>query len=318
MGTPELAAHILDALLTASDPVWQVAAAVTQPDRPRGRGLVRLPSAVAEVCGRRMLPVLKPERVRRPEFAAELGALSPDVLAVAAYGRILPPSILETPRLIALNVHASLLPRYRGAAPIQAAILAGDKQTGVTIMRMVERMDAGPILLQSRIEIAAAETAGTLTDKLAELGAQALMDCLRRLAQGTISETAQNEALATYTRTVTKQDAHIDWSESAAKIERAVRAYDPWPVAFTFLGGSELRIYRAALEQPNPAQNESSIAAPGTIVALSPRGAPIVQCGSGRLRLMEVQAAGRKRMSAEDFARGRRIGPGAILGANQA
>jgi len=310
MGTPALAAHILKRLLDAADGPARVMAVVTRPDQPRGRGLKLHPSEVAEVAAAHGLPVLKPTKIRTTEFVDQLKSYQPDLLVVAAYGRILPAAVLAAPALMPINVHASLLPRYRGAAPIQGALLAGDTTTGVTIMRMVEQMDAGPILLQREIPVAPDETQATLTERLAELGAQALLEALDALARGELHETPQDESQATYTTMVKKEDARIDWSLPAHRIERMVRAYDPWPVAFTQCKGEELRIYRAAVV-------EDSIAAPappGTLVGL--KGPPVVQCGIGKLRLLEVQAAGRKRMKAEDFVRGRRLTVGDRLGTN--
>jgi methionyl-tRNA formyltransferase len=229
------------------------------------------------------------------------------LLVVAAYGRILPNSILGVPRIAPINVHASLLPRHRGAAPVEGAILAGDAETGVTIMQIVEQMDAGPMYLQRRIPIEPSDTQGTLKDKLAELGASAMLEAIELAARGSLVETPQNDALATYTKIVEKKDAVIDWSASAVQIERMTRAYDPWPVARTRLGADEVLIWRAAVE------DTTSTGSPGVIVSLKPN--PVVQCGSGRLRLLEVQAPGRKRMPAADFLRGKRIEVGAHFGA---
>src|SRR5579884_3524452 len=204
MGTPELAAHILKRLLEAEDAPARVAAVVTRPDQPRGRGLKLHPSEVAEVAAQYGLPILKPVKIRTGEFLDQLKSYTPDLLVVAAYGRILPAAVLATPALMPINVHASLLPRHRGAAPIEGALLAGDRETGVTIMRIVERMDAGPILLARRIPIAPGETQATLKEKLAELGATALLEAIEGIAAGTLVETPQDEALATYTRPIEK------------------------------------------------------------------------------------------------------------------
>jgi methionyl-tRNA formyltransferase len=309
MGTPALAGHILKRLLDAGDTSARVTAVVTRPDQPRGRGMKLHPSEVAEVAAAHGLPVLKPAKIRTAEFLDQLNAYHPDLLIVAAYGRILPAPILSAPAMMPINVHASLLPRYRGAAPIQGMLLAGDRITGVTIMRMVEQMDAGPILLQRQTQIAPDETQASLTNKLAELGAQTLLEALDGLARGQLRESPQDESQATYTSMVKKDDARIDWSLPAELIERMVRAYDPWPVAFTQYQGEELRIYRAA----TVGDSGGEPAAPGTIVEL--KGPPLVQCGGGRLRLLEVQAAGRKRMRGDDFARGRRLAVGTCLGA---
>ncbi len=308
MGTPALAAHILERLVTASGANFRVVGVVTRPDQPRGRGLGTEPSAVGALAERRGIPTLKPVKIRTPEFLSELKAFEPDLLVVAAYGRILPNSILDVPRIAPMNVHASLLPRHRGASPVEAAILAGDAETGVTIMRIVERMDAGPMYLQRRISIESSDTQGTLKEKLAELGADAMLEAIDLAARGALVETPQDEALATYTAQVEKKDAVIDWTASAAQIERMTRAYDPWPVARTRLGGDEVLIWRAAIEDPG-----SSGHAPGTIVSVKPN--PVVQCGAGRLRLLEVQAAGRKRIPAADFLRGKRVEAGARFGA---
>lgn len=307
MGTPALAAHILKRLAAEAARGFEIVGVVTRPDQPRGRGLKLEPSEVGAAAEHLGLTILKPAKIRSPEFLAELRGLDPDLLVVAAYGRILPDAVLEAARIMPINVHASLLPRHRGAAPIEGAILAGDAETGVTIMRITARMDAGPILLKRAIPIAPDETQGTLKDKLAELGAQALLEALEKLRRGELTETPQDENLATYTAPVTKQDAVIDWNADAARIERMVRAYDPWPVARTRLGADELLIWRVAIDSA-----DASGQAPGTIVRVRPDVA--VQCGRGRVLLVEVQAPGRKRMSAVEYMRGRRVVAGQRLG----
>ena len=307
MGTPALAARILERLVTASGANFRVAGVVTRPDQPRGRGLGTEPSAVGALAAKYQIPTLKPAKIRTPEFLSELKAFAPDLLVVAAYGRILPASILDAARIAPMNVHASLLPRHRGAAPIEGAILAGDAETGVTIMRIVERMDAGPMYLQRSISIESSDTQGTLKEKLAELGADAMLEAIDLAARGALVETAQDETIATYTAPVEKKDAVIDWTASAVQIERMTRAYDPWPVARTRLGGDEVLIWRAAVSH-----EDGSIESPGTIVSVKP--GPVVQCGTGRLTLLEVQGAGRKRISAADFIRGKRVEAGARFG----
>jgi methionyl-tRNA formyltransferase len=307
MGTPALAAHILERVVAASGAKFRVVGVVTRPDQPRGRSLVTEPSEVGAVAALHSIPILKPVKIRTAEFVEELQAFEADLLVVAAYGRILPQAVLEAPKIAPINVHASLLPRHRGAAPIEGAILAGDAETGVTIMRIVEQMDAGPIYLERAIPIAPDETQATLKDKLAELGASALLEAIDLAIRGELVETPQNDSLATYTSIIKKQDAVIDWTKSAVQIERMTRAYDPWPVARTRLGGEELLIWRAAVEEGDSAGD-----APGTILSVAPN--PVVQCGVGRLRLVEVQAPGRKRIPAADFFRGKRIAAGARLG----
>jgi methionyl-tRNA formyltransferase len=284
-----------------------VVGVVTRPDQPRGRGLGTEPSAVGALAAKYQIPTLKPVKIRTPDFFSELKAFAPDLLVVAAYGRILPASILDAARIAPMNVHASLLPRHRGAAPIEGAILAGDAETGVTIMRIVERMDAGPMYLRSSIAIESSDTQGTLKEKLAELGADAMLAAIDLAARGALVETPQDEAIASYTAPVEKKDAVIDWAASAVQIERMTRAYDPWPVARTRLGGDEVLIWRAEVSH-----EDGSIEPPGTIVSVKP--SPVVQCGTGRLRLLEVQAAGRKRISAADFLRGKRVQAGARFG----
>ena len=307
LGTPALAAHILERLVTAADPRFRVVAVVTRPDEPRGRGMTMTPSEVGAVAAHHQIPTLKPTRIKTREFVAELKSYDPDLLVVAAYGRILTQEILDTPRLMPINVHASLLPRHRGASPIEGAILAGDPETGVTIMRVVREMDAGPMILKRAIPIAPEDTQGTLREKLAELGAAALLEALDLIARNLATETAQDESAATFTTQIKKDDALIDWSRDATAIERMTRAYDPWPVARTTLNGEPLMLWRA-LAQAAPTSAEP----PGSIIALKP--APVVQCGNGRLTLLQVQAAGRKRMNASDFLNGRRIAIGTRLG----
>src|SRR5690348_5443628 len=320
MGTPALAAYILERVADAAGSGFTIAGVVTRPDQPRGRGLRLEPSEVAAVAARRGLKLLKPAKIRTREFLEELLALNPDLLVVAAYGRILPDPVLASARVMPINVHASLLPRHRGASPAEGAILAGDSQSGVTIIRITSRMDAGPMLLAHSIPIAPGETQGTLKEKLAKLGAAALLEALERLRRGELVETPQDESRATYTSPVSKADAVIDWSADASQIERMVRAYDPWPVARTRLGADELLVWRAALDvsalpgtaPAEPLEGGSAGAVPGTIVRMKPDVA--VQCGRGRLVLAEVQAAGRKRMGAAEFLRGRRVIAGARLG----
>ncbi len=307
MGTPALAAHILERLVSASGASFRVVGVITRPDRPRGRSLAMEPSEVGMVAARRSISTLKPAKIRTAEFARELKTFEPDLLVVAAYGRILPQALLEVPKIAPINVHGSILPRHRGAAPIEAAILAGDAETGVTIMRIVEQMDAGPTYLQRAIRIAPDDTQGTLKEKIAELGASTLLEAIDLAMRGALVETAQDESLATHTSIVKKQDAVIDWSGPAIQIERMTRAYDPWPVARTRLGGEEMLLWRAAVEDADFI-GESA----GTILSVTPH--PVVQCGVGRLRLVEVQAPGRKRIPAADFFRGKRIAVGARLG----
>jgi methionyl-tRNA formyltransferase len=307
MGTPELAAHILDRLIAASGTNFHVVGVVTRPDQPRGRGQKPQSSEVTAIAAHNGIPTLKPVKIRTTEFLAELKAFEPDLLVVAAYGRILPNDVLAVPRIMPINVHASLLPRHRGAAPIEGAILAGDSDTGVTIMRVVEQMDAGAMLHTRAIPIAGDETTGSLKNRLAKLGAEALLEALEKLRRGDLTETPQDESLATYTKIITKADATIDWLKPAAQIERMTRAYDPWPVARTTFGGTDLMIYRARVVA---AETDAEV---GIVVSIGAN--PVVRCGADALELLEVQAPGRKRMRAGDWARGRRLALGDKLGA---
>jgi methionyl-tRNA formyltransferase len=306
MGTPALAARVLERLISASGNSFQVVGVVTRPDQPRGRGMKLEPSEVGAVAASRALPTLKPTKIRTAEFLAKLTAFNPDLLVVAAYGRILPNPVLEAARLMPINVHASLLPRYRGAAPIEGAILGGERESGVTIMRITEQMDAGPILLQRAIPLAPDETQGSLKAKLAELGADALLEALALLVRGELREIAQDESRATYTSLIKKEDATVNWTADAIAIERTVRAFDPWPVARMRFNGDELLLWKTAFAPDEPA------ALPGELLRLKPT--PIVRCGRGSLELLEVQAQGRRRMSAAEFFRGKRALAGMRFG----
>src|SRR5579875_1167889 len=310
MGTPPLAARILEILLNSPKQQWSVVAVVTRPDQPRGRGLKMESSPVASLAAAHGLPVLKPVSVKTAEFLTTLKSFEPDLLIVAGFGRIFPNEVLKAARIMPINVHTSLLPKFRGASPVEGALLAGETETGVTIMRVTERMDAGPILLQRKIPITGDDTQGSLKAKLAELGGTALLEALALLRCNQLSETPQDESLASYTAPIEKKHATIDWHHGAEQIERMVRAYDPWPVARTKLGDTELLIWRA---RPASGEQLQPEAEPGTLVRLRPR--PVVKCGEGWLELLEVQAAGKRRMDAADFMRGRHVPQGVRLGA---
>jgi methionyl-tRNA formyltransferase len=291
-GTPDFAVPPLEALRASGHALVGV---LTQPDRPKGRGQQLAASAVKLAAQRHGLPVLQPQSLKNEAARAEVAALRPDVLVVVAYGLILPQAVLDLPRLGCVNIHASLLPRWRGAAPIQRAILAGDAETGVSIMQMDAGLDTGPVLLKRRISIAADDTGGSLHDKLAALGAPALLEALEGLATGTLRAEPQAAEGATYAEKLKKSEALIDWSRDAAAIERQVRAFNPWPVAETRLAGEQLRIFMAL------AQNQgSSGIAPGTVVSARDD-AIVVACGAGALRISELQRAGRRPMTAREL-----------------
>ena len=298
-GTPEFAGVALDALIGAGHVLSLV---LTQPDRPAGRGHKPRPSAVKLLAEKRRLPVLQPSSLKDERVAAAIAAHQPDVMVVAAYGLIVPGAVLDLPRLGCLNIHASLLPRWRGAAPIQRALLAGDATTGITIMQMNEGLDTGAILLQEAIPISDTDTAQTLHDRLAVLGGGLIV---RALAAPFVPR-PQDETLATYARKIDKQEAHIDWTESAASVERRIRAFNPAPGAYALLDGETLKIWRADVER-------GVSATPGEIVESS-AAALIVACGADALRLIEIQRAGGKRVPARAFLAGRGLARGARLG----
>ena len=295
-GTPEFAAISLEALLRARHDVSLV---LTQPDRPAGRGLKPQRSAVKELALRKGLPLLQPRTLDDPATLAAVAKARPEALVVAAYGLILPPALLALPPRGCLNVHASLLPRWRGAAPIQRALLAGDETTGITIMQMDEGLDTGPILLQEAIAIAPDDTAGSLHEKLAALGARLLV----RALEVRPAPVAQDGRAATYASRIGRAEAEIDWRQPAAEIERRIRAFDPVPGAQTRHEGVVLKIWRAGI-----AGNVR--AAPGMVCELAPDGI-VVACGSGALRVTELQRAGGKRLAAQAFLSGFRLARGA-------
>jgi methionyl-tRNA formyltransferase len=303
MGTPAFACPTLQALIDRPDPVVGV---VCQPDRPRGRGLAVVPPAVKELALRHRLRVLQPERLKDPAFQDALRALAPELIVVAAYGKILPPSILDLPADGCINVHASCLPRHRGAAPIAWAILAGDAITGVTIMAMNEEMDAGDILLQREMPIEPDDTGGSLGERLARLGATAIGEAIDGLRAGTVRPLPQPQAGVTFAPRIEREHCRLDWARPAEQLERLVRAVAPERAAFTTLAGRVLRVHRAALETSAPGT-------PGGVVDAGPDGI-VVATGAGALRLLVVQLEGRRRLSAAEFLAGRPIPPGTCLG----
>lgn len=309
-GTPEFAAPPLRALLGEG---FDVVGVVTQPDRSQGRSRSSLvASPIKQIALEESLPVLQPERPRGAEFIDAIRACEPDISVVVAYGHILPRDVIDVPRLGTLNIHASLLPQWRGAAPIQAAIRAGQSETGVTIMRMVNRLDAGPILLQVPTPIVHDETYGELQLRLSELGALALIEALSLLDLGASVERPQDEAAATLAPKIERDDARIDWRRPATEIAAAIRAFDPKPGAFTTLGGSDVKLYgaRAAAFDIGEA---SAFPRAGTVLALDETGA-VIACGDGVVRIIDAQPAGKRRLTISELARGRGIKVGDQLG----
>ena len=303
-GTPEFAAEHLKALL---DTPHQIVAVYTQPDRPAGRGQKLMPSPVKQLAAQHGLPVLQPPTLRAPEAQAELAALQPDLMVVVAYGLILPQAVLDIPRLGCINSHASLLPRWRGAAPIQRAVQAGDAESGVTVMQMEAGLDTGPMLLKVSTPISAEDTGGSLHDRLARLGPPAVVEAIAGLAAGTLKGEVQDDALATYAHKLSKDEAKLDWSRPAVELERAVRAFDPWPVCHTTLNGEPLKVWAARLGE---GQGE-----PGKILDAS-RDGLLVGCGEGSLLLTRVQLPGGKPLAFADLFNSRReqFASGLVLG----
>jgi len=310
-GTPDFAVPCLDALATVAD----VVLVVTQPDRPRGRGLELAPPPVkvrAEALG---VSVVQPLKVRTPEFAASLRALDADIAVVVAYGRILPRAVLEAPRLGCVNVHASLLPRWRGAAPIQWAVARGDAETGVCLMQMDEGLDTGPVLARRATPIGPDETAGELAPRLAALGAELLREELPHHLAGALVPAPQDDAHHTLAPILEKAHGAIDWSASAQAVHDLVRGMSPWPGAFTRTpAGLTLKVHATRVAAP---VREHVGAAPGTVLSADRAGGLVVACGSGALALVEVQPEGKRRMSAVDYLAGRPLACGDVLGARR-
>jgi methionyl-tRNA formyltransferase len=303
MGTPDFAVPVLRALIER----YEIVAVVTQPDRRAKRGRKLKVSPVKTVALAHDLPVLQPPSLRQPAIVAELRDLAPEVIVVAAFGQILRAEVLSIPPRGCLNVHASLLPNYRGAAPVAAAILAGEEEAGVTIMLMDEGMDTGPILSQAPCPISPQDTRESLSARLAQLGADLMVDTLPRWLAGKIEPQVQDHSQATYCRIISKEDGLIDWSQSAVEIWRRSRAYHPWPSTYTHWQGKLLKVLRAEALPHWSGKGE-----PGRVMALDEGLA--VATGEGALLLNELQLAGKKALSAQDFARGQRDFVGSILG----
>lgn len=301
-GTPDFSVPVLQAIL---DSPHSVAGVYTQPDRPAGRGRKLMPGPVKQIALQHDLAVFQPLSLKDAEAREVLAGLEPDLLVVVAYGLLLPQAVLDIPRLGCVNLHASLLPRWRGAAPIQRAILAGDSETGVCLMQMEAGLDSGPVLASVSTPIAADETGGTLHDRLSRLSAELLARHLDDLEAGRLQGQVQDEAQVTYARKLDKREAAIDWQGDALHIERQVRAFNPWPVAQAQYQGQSLRIWRAQV-------TEGTAAAPGTVVAAGRDGIDVA-CGTGCLRLLEIQLPGGKRLDAAAFLNARSV-DGVVLG----
>lgn len=302
MGTPEFACPTLRRLVERGD---QVVAVVTQPDRPKGRGQKPVPPPVKELAERHGIQVLQPARVRAPEFVDRMREIAPDLVVVVAFGQILPKSLLEIPRYGCINVHASLLPRYRGAAPLNWCIINGETETGVTTMLMDVGLDTGDMLVKMATPIDPEEDARSLHDRLSILGAEALDETLELLAAGRLSPVKQDDSLSCYAPMLKKEDGLIDWDREPAAVKNLVRGMNPWPGAFTWLDGKLVKVFRVATGEGR--------GVPGTVLKADRDGIEVA-CNGGSVILLELQLEGKKRLFARDFLAGCRIGPGAVLG----
>ena len=308
MGTPDFAVPSLKALLEKGE---NVVCVVTQPDRPRGRGRKIVPPPVKELALQAAIPVLQPHSIKGDDFLADLAAFAPDIITLTAYGRILPRRLINLPPHGTINVHGSLLPKYRGAAPIQWALINGESETGVTIMQMDEGLDTGDILLQERIAVEVDDTAATLAVKLADLGGNALAKSLDLLRREQLIPVRQDESQASFAPLLKKEDGLLDWSQSAARVSGLIRGLDPWPATYTTMNGSRLRLF-----SPVPVAENRCLQAypePGTICRADPNGI-LVTTGNGCVLIREIQAEGARRMPVAAFISGTIIKPGTRLG----
>ena len=306
-GTPEFAAAPLRALIGEG---FEVMGVVTQPDKPQGRSRTLTPPPVKVIALEEKIPCFQPANARDEEFLDTITAMQPDISIVVAYGHILPKRVIDLPKLGTLNIHASLLPLLRGAAPIQAAIRQGHRQTGISIMRMVPALDAGPVILTAAIPILADETYGELQNRLSELGALTLIEALALISMGAAEETPQDDSLTTYSPKVTRDDAKIDWTLSVDEVGRTIRAYDPKPAAFTTLNGTDVKLFgpRIVSEKLLGAADGE----PGEVIGMAE--GIIVSCGDGPICVRDVQPAGRTRMRSDEWVRGRGISIGDKFG----
>lgn len=307
MGTPDFSVPVLQKLIDHEN--IEVACVVTQPDRPKGRKQVLTAPPVKKIAQKYGIPVLQPEKVRKPEAVQQILACRPDVLITAAYGQILPQPLLDGPRLGCINVHASLLPAYRGAAPIQKAIIDGKQETGVTIMYMVKKLDAGDILAQVRVPITDDETFGTLHDKLSEAGSRLVMKTLPDLAKGILTPVKQDEAHVTFAPSIKRADESIDWRRSASDIRNLIRGLNPFPGAHTTINGENFKIFQALLSDQPSADRK-----PGTVLSVEQDSFSVATGSGGCLKVIECQPAGKKRMRVADYLHGRSLKDGTVLG----
>lgn len=306
MGTPDFAVEPLEAIIKAG---YEVTAVVTQPDKQKGRGKEVKMTPVKECALRHGIPVFQPVKIKEPEAVAELEKYQADLFVVAAFGQLLSEEILNMPEYGCINIHASLLPAYRGAAPIQWAVLNGEKESGVTIMQMDKGLDTGDMLLKRSVELSPTETGDSLHDKLMHLGAELIVEALSKLEKGELVPEKQKDELSSYAKKLTKAMGQIDWSKDAVSLERWVRGLNSWPSAYTFFGGKTLKIWEAQVAEENGAQK----AEPGQVVSVSREGFTVA-CGQGALQILSLQLEGKKRVLTREFLLGYQVEPGMILG----
>lgn len=306
MGTPDFAVEPLEAIIKAG---YEVAAVVTQPDKQKGRGKEVKMTPVKECALRHGIPVFQPVKIKEPEAVAELEKYQADLFVVAAFGQLLSEEILDMPEYGCINIHASLLPAYRGAAPIQWAVLNGEKESGVTIMQMDKGLDTGDMLLKRSVELSPTETGDSLHDKLMHLGAELIVEALPKLEKGELVPEKQKDELSSYAKKLTKAMGQIDWSKDAVSLERWIRGLNSWPSAYTFFGGKTLKIWEAQVAEENGAQK----AEPGQVVSVSREGFTVA-CGQGALQILSLQLEGKKRVLTREFLLGYQVEPGMILG----
>ncbi len=308
MGTPDFAVASLDVLLESG---YDVVAVVSQPDRPKGRKRVLTPPPVKVAAQKHGLPVLQPEKLRAQEAVDALRQWQPDLIVTAAYGQILPKAVLDLPKHGCINVHASLLPKYRGGAPIHYAVMHGEEKSGVTIMYMAEGLDTGDIISKVEVPIMVDDTTGSLHDKLSSAGAALLQETVPQLLAGTAARVPQDDALATYAPNISRDDERIDWTKSAQAIFNQVRGLNPWPVAFTTLQGEVWKIWRAAIADPD---SMPDVHRPIGSVVSAAQDRIIVQTGTGQVALLDIQPQGKRAMSVSDWLKGRKLDEGEQFG----
>ena len=311
MGTPDFAVPCLDALLSAGH---VIAGVITQPDRPKGRGHKLAPPPVKVLALEKGLPVFQPERIKHPEFVATLKELAPEMIVVVAFGQLLSKDILTLPAYGCVNVHASLLPEYRGAAPIHWAVINGETETGVTIMYMDEGLDTGDMIMPARIPIDEDDTTGIVHDKLSALGARLLAEAVEKIADGTAGRVPQDDSQSSYAPLLTKEVELIPWEKSARDVRNLIRGLNPWPGSYTYFNGKVLKIWTAGKWAEGAGNPGQVVAAPGQVTAVLPKSGFVVQTGAGRIIITEVQLQGNRRMAAADFIHGHGIKAGDVLG----